>query len=76
MGLYSNKSQMTSKCAKNKEVVREAQPSDVLPHYEVFCHLLLYRRPTAWNAFVLCNNKAKRCKWRFHLCVCSLLVQE
>ena len=27
VGLFSNRSQMTSKCGKNKEVAHEAQPS-------------------------------------------------
>ena len=42
--LFSNRSQMTSKCGKNKKVVHEAQPSVslmFLPHFDVLCDLLL-----------------------------------
>ena len=42
--LFSNRSQMTSKCGKNKKVTHEAQPSVslmFLPHFDVFCDLLL-----------------------------------
>ena len=42
--LFSNRSQMTSKCGKNKKVAHEAQPSVslmFLPHFDVFCDLLL-----------------------------------
>ena len=42
--MFSNRSQMTSKCGKNKKVAHEAQPSVslmLLPHFDVFCNLLL-----------------------------------
>ena len=42
--LFSNRSQMTSKCGKNKKVAHEAYPSVslmFLPHFDVFCDLLL-----------------------------------
>ena len=42
--LFSNRSQMTSKCGKSKNVAHEAQPSVslmFLPHFDVFCDLLL-----------------------------------
>ena len=42
--LFSNRSQMTSKCGKDKKVAHEAQPSVslmFLPHFEVLCDLLL-----------------------------------
>ena len=45
--LFSNRSQMTSKCGKNNKVAHEAQPSVslmFLPHFEVLCDLLLNRR--------------------------------
>ena len=51
VGLLSNISQMTSKCGKNKEVVREPQASPslmFLSHFDVFCDLLL-NRPKAGN---------------------------
>ena len=38
--LFSNRSQMTSKCGKNKKVAHEAQPSVsliFLPHFDVPC---------------------------------------
>ena len=40
--LFSNRSQMTSKCGKNKKVAHEAQPSVslmFLPHFDVLCDL-------------------------------------
>ena len=54
--LFSNRSQMTSKCGKNKKVAREAQPSVslmFLPHFDVLCDSLLNRRTATWNLFVL-----------------------
>ena len=54
--LFSNRSQMTSKCGKNKKVAHEAQPSVslmFLPHFDVLCDLLLNRRTATWNLFVL-----------------------
>ena len=60
--LFSNRSQMTSKCGKNKKMAHEAQPSVslmFLPHFDVLCDLLLKRRMTTWNLFVLCNKKLK-----------------
>ena len=53
--LFSNRSQMTSKCGKNKKVAHEAQPSVslmFLPHFDVLCDLLLNRRTATWNLFV------------------------
>ena len=41
--LFSKRSQMTSKCGKNKKVVHEAWPSVslmFLPYFDVFCDLL------------------------------------
>ena len=58
--LFSNRSQMTSKCGKNKKVAHEAQPSVslmFLPHFDVLCDLLLNRRTATWNLFVLYNEK-------------------
>ena len=60
--LFSNRSQMTSKCGKNKKVAHEAQPSVslmFLPHFDVLCDLLLNRRMATWNLFVLYNKKIK-----------------
>ena len=60
--LFSNRSQMTSKCGKNKKVAHEAQPSVslmFLPHFDVLCDLLLNRRTATWNLFVLYNKKNK-----------------
>ena len=42
MHLFSNRSQMTSKCGKNKKVAHKAQPSVslmFLPHFDVLCDL-------------------------------------
>ena len=50
--LFSNRSQMTSKCGKNKKVAHEAQPSVSLmffPHFDV--------ATATWNLSVLYNNK-------------------
>ena len=58
--LFSNRSQMTSKCGKNKKVAQEPQASVSLmffPHFDVFCDLLLYRRTATWNLFVLYNEQ-------------------
>ena len=60
--LFSNRSQMTSKCGKNKKVAHEAQPSVslmFLPHFDVLCDLLLNRRTATWNLFVLYNTELK-----------------
>lgn len=43
--LFSNRSQMTSKSAKKKNVAQEAQPNASLmfsPYFDVFCDLLLH----------------------------------
>ena len=56
MRLFSNRSQMTSECGKNKKVAHEAQPNVslvFLPHFAVPCDLLLNRRTATWNQFVL-----------------------
>ena len=58
--LFSNRSQMTSKCGKNRKVAHEAQPSMslmFLPHFDVICDLLLNRRTATWNLFVLYNKE-------------------
>ena len=49
---FSNRSQRTSKCGKNKKVAHEAQLSMsvmFLPHFDVLCDLLLNRRTATWN---------------------------
>ena len=63
MRLFGNRSQMTSKCGKNKKVAHEAQPSVslmFLPHFDVLCDLLLNRRTATWNLFVLYNKQFKK----------------
>ena len=60
--LFSNRSQVTSKCGKNKKVAHEALPSVslmFLPHFDILCDLLLNRRTATWNLFVLYNKKLK-----------------
>ena len=60
--LFSNRSQMMSKCGKNKKVAHEAQLSVslmFLPHFDVLCDLLLNRRTTTRNLFVLYNKESK-----------------
>ena len=52
MGLFNNRSPMTSKCGRNKKLAREAQllvSLMFLPHFDVFCDLLLYRPTETWN---------------------------
>ena len=74
--LVSNRSQMTSKCGKNKKVAHEAQPSVslmVLPHSDVLCDQLLNRRTATWNLFVLYNKKVKICGKNAFLFQISLL---
>ena len=61
--LFSNRSQMKSKCGKNKKVAHEAQPSVslmFLPHFDILCDLLLNRRTATWNLFVLYNKELKK----------------
>ena len=63
MYLFSNRSQMTSKCGQNKKVAHEAQPSVslmFLPHFDILCDLLLNRRTATWNLFVLYNKELKK----------------
>ena len=60
--LFSHRSQITSKCGKNKKVALEAQPSVslmFLPHFDVLCGLLLNRRTATWNLFVLYKKELK-----------------
>ena len=60
--LFSNRSQMTSKCGKNKKVAHEAQPSVslmFLQNFDVLCALLPNRRTATWNLFVLHNKELK-----------------
>ena len=63
--LFSNRSQMTSKCGKNKKVAHEAQGM-FLPHFDVLCDLLLNRRTATWNLFVLYNKELKYTEKRFN----------
>ena len=64
MRLFSNRSQMTSKCGKNKQVAHEAAQPSVslmfLPHFDILCDLLLNRRTATWNLFVLYNKQFKK----------------
>ena len=61
--LFSNRSQMMSKCGENKKVAREVQLSVslmFLPHFDILCDLLLNRRTATWNLFVLYNKELKK----------------
>ena len=72
--LFSNRSQMTSKCGKNNEVAHEPQASVslvFLPHFDVLCDLLLNRRTVTWNLFALYNDQ-KRKKTDTHTCLVPL----
>ena len=64
--LFSNRSQMTSKCGKNKEVAVM-----FLPDFDVTCDLLLKRPTETWNLFVLYNEKKKK-KIDIHTCLVPL----
>ena len=67
--LFSNRSQMTSKCGKNKEVAHEPQASVsvmFLPHFDVLCDLLL-NRPTATE-----RKKKQEKKTDTHTCLLPL----
>ena len=58
--LFSNRSQVTSKCGKNKKVAHGAQPSVslmFLPHFDILCNLLLNQSTETWNLFVLYNKE-------------------
>ena len=51
--LFSDRSQMTSKCGKNKELAQDAQPSEslmFLPNFDVFYDLLLDRRTATYRS--------------------------
>ena len=57
---FGIRSQMTSKCGKNKEVAHKPQVSVslmFLPHFDVLCDLLLNRPTPTWNLFVLYNEQ-------------------
>ena len=74
MHMFSNRSQMTSKCGKNKKVAHKVQPSAslmFLPHFDVLCDLLLNRHMATWNLFVLYNKELKKVSMmNYHLYVC------
>ena len=48
---------MTSKCGKNKKGLSPRVPLMFLPHFDVFCELLLNRPTATWNLFVLYNKE-------------------
>ena len=55
VGLFSNRSQRTSKCGKNinDTIARGSCATSLfLPHFDVICDLLLNRRTATWNLFV------------------------
>ena len=55
VGLFSNRSQKTSKCGKNiSDTLGYCLVCHffVLPHFDVICDLLLNRRTATWNLFV------------------------
>ena len=54
--LFSNRSQMTSKCVKNQEVLSLM----FSPHFDVLCDLLLNRSTATWNLFVLYNDQKRK----------------
>ena len=66
MRLFSNRSQMTSKCVENKEVLSLM----FSPHFDVLCDLLLNRSTATWNLFVLYNDQKR--KKDTHTCLIPL----
>ena len=71
--LFSNRSQMTSKCGKNKVVAHESQASlslMFLPHFDVLCDLLLNRPMATWNLFYTMIRREK--KSHTHTCLVPL----
>ena len=63
-----------SKCGENNEVAHELPASKslmFLPHWDVLCYLLLNRRTTAWNLFVLYNDQERK-KTDTHTCLVPL----
>ena len=71
MHLFSNRSQMTSKCGKNKEVAHEPQASVslmFLAHFDVqLCDLLLNGPMATKNLFVLYNDQKGKKKKPIHI---------
>ena len=54
--LFSNKSQLTSKCGKYTDMAQEAQASLTLmlsTHFDVICDLLLEICTVTWSLFLL-----------------------
>ena len=59
VGLFSNRSQRTSKCGKNNSdtlACGSCATSLFLRHFDVICDLLLNRRTAIWNLFVNWNT--------------------
>ena len=55
VGLFSDRSQRTSKCGKNNSdtlACGSCATSLLLRHFDVICDLLLNRRTATWNLFV------------------------
>ena len=69
--LLGNRSQMTSKGGKNNERAGGECVTDVLPHFDVLCDLLMNRPTATWNLFVLYNDQ-KRKKTETHTCLVPL----
>ena len=64
--LISNRSQMTSKCGKNKKVEHKAQLRVSLtfsPHFVILCDLLPYSPTARGSLFVSDDSKAKCSSW-------------
>ena len=60
--LFSERSQMTSKCDKKKKwLMKHNRISLMLLCFDVFCDLLLNRAMATWNLFILYDRKARCC---------------
>ena len=58
MRLFSNRSQMTSKCGKIiSDTLGCASHATFLflPHFDIICDLVLNRHTATWNLFVKCT---------------------
>ena len=73
--LFSNRSQMTSKCGENKKVVASVSLI-FLPHFAIFCDLFLNRYTATWNLLVLYNIMNRKEKQQTCLIVLGCLIYK
>ena len=67
--LFSNRSQMTSKCGENKKVAYEAIAVECYCcSFDIFCDLILNRCVSTWNPLVLYNEEELQPKSHLYVC--------